>query len=249
MDLPPVSLLKIGNDTWSEFFDSFESGLANTNCQWILLQYPTTHEYTGGKHDFDPKQTIASRLFSHRRWALVYWDDDALVYLRRDELEKSPKPLRVWSRFNPVTRETPQNGEELKHIIAELKDHDNTTPNCLRSKTSLGIALLDDGQTTSAAEKFGETIHMEWANDNTYLNYVLTLAQMGRGTKALEIAEEGLRRYPKSVGLLDMKAWLYKASGRIEEAIQVMEQAAKLGPPDPKRDQELDRLRNLLKSS
>jgi tetratricopeptide (TPR) repeat protein len=91
------------------------------NIKAVLIKYPAMadlYKEIGGS-DVDPA-------FPNRDWALVYWDDEALVYLKRggeyneiiaqDEYTfvKPAKELNIF-------RSEPNNSTQLDNIIAELK--------------------------------------------------------------------------------------------------------------------------------
>ncbi len=157
----------------------------------ILIDYSRPYYY--GMETSEPIFAPSS----HPRWALVYWDDISLLYLRRGEKYSGlisrdeythVKPEMPFSTF----MEAPRDEEERVLLIEELKRNIKETDS-VRARVFLGYVYYEDGSLDIAHECLSEAISM--APKYADAHYALGVLYLKRGN--LDMSEIHLNRYIK----------------------------------------------------
>jgi tetratricopeptide (TPR) repeat protein len=169
----------------------------------------------------------ADRGLTSSGWALVYWDDIALVYLKR-----SSGWGAVISR-DEYRRVRPANGlpafwrgiadkATLPGILAELRRNVAETGSS-RGLMLLGFALLQDGKADAALEVFARVSDPERRLD-VLQGQALAWQQKGDKARVLEAYERAVAVQEDALTLYSLGATLIEA-GRAREAIRPLERA------------------------
>jgi len=165
-------------------------------------------------------------------WALVYWDDVALVYLRR-----SPRWAEVIAR-DEYSSVRPANGlpalwrsladkAAVPAIRAELERNIAQTGSA-RGRTFLGFALLQEGKADEALETFARVRDPERRLD-VLQGEALAWQQKGDKARAIEAYERAVAVQEDALTLYGLGAALIEA-GRASEAIRPLERARAKNP-------------------
>jgi tetratricopeptide (TPR) repeat protein len=165
-------------------------------------------------------------------WALVYWDDFALVYLKR-----SPAWANVIER-DEYRRVHPANGlpafwrslgdkAALPEIRAEL-ERNVAESGSARGLTLLGFALLQDGRADAALETFARVRDPERRLD-VLQGQALAWQQKGDAARAILAYENAVAVQEDALTLYGLGAALIGA-GRAREAIRPLERARVMNP-------------------
>lgn len=165
-------------------------------------------------------------------WALVYWDDFALVYRTR-----SPRWDAVISR-DEYRRVHPANGlpafwrslgdkAALPGFLAELQRNVAETGSA-RGLTLLGFALLQEGKPDAALEALARAREPERRLD-VLLGQALAWQQKGAKARAIAASERAVAVQEDALTLYGLGAALVEA-GRAKEAIRPLERARGKNP-------------------
>lgn len=165
-------------------------------------------------------------------WALVYWDDFALVYLKR-----SPRWAEVIRR-DEYRRVRPANGlpafwrgladkAAMPEIHAEL-DRNVAETGSARGRIFLGFALLQEGKANAALETFASVRDSERRLD-VLQGQALAWQQKGDRARAIEAYERAVAVQEDALTLYGLGATLVEA-GRARDAIRPLERAREKNP-------------------
>ena len=165
-------------------------------------------------------------------WALVYWDDFALVYLRR-----SPRWQAVIAP-DEYRRVRPANGlpafwrslgdkAALPGILAELQRNAAETGSA-RGLTLLGFALVQEGKADAALEVFGRVSDRDRRLD-VLQGQALAWQQKGDKARVIEAYERAVAVQEDALTLYGLGAALVDA-GRARDAVRPLERARGKNP-------------------
>ncbi|MCZ6694935.1 MAG: hypothetical protein O7A63_00205 [Acidobacteria bacterium] len=95
---------------------SWEALLSKHDIDSALLRYPGTLQkviYAGeeGRPPTVGERAFSAAFFHRERWALVYWDDDAMIYLRRAPKHRSVIARLEYRALHP---------DDWRHAVAEV---------------------------------------------------------------------------------------------------------------------------------
>jgi hypothetical protein len=143
--------------------------------------------------DYRDASPIARRVLGHPDWALVYWDDSAMVLVRRAgphgrQTARESRMVRPWDR-SLAFLEAPR--AQLVRMRAELGRKLDEDPASSRAAALLGIVLLKLGEPAQAVDLLQS--HLRRRRESSWVRLVLAQALMscGRPAEALE-ALQGL---------------------------------------------------------
>lgn len=165
-------------------------------------------------------------------WALVYWDDFALVYLRR-----SPRWAAVIAR-DEYRSIRPANGLPAlwrsladKAVVPEIRaelERNIAQTGSARGRTFLGFALLQEGKADQALETFARVREPERRLD-VLQGQALAWQQMGDRARAIDAYERAIGIQEDALTLYGLGAALLEA-GRTRDAIRPLERARQKDP-------------------
>ena len=165
-------------------------------------------------------------------WALVYWDDFALVYLRRS-LRWEPIIARdEYRRLHPANGlpafwRSLADKAAAPEIKAELERNVSQTSSA-RGRTLLGFALLQEGKADAALEAFGSVRDPERRLD-VLQGQALAWQQKGDKARGVETYERAVAVQEDALTLYGLGAALIDA-GRAKDAIRPLERAREKNP-------------------
>jgi hypothetical protein len=141
--------------------------------------------------DYPDENPIALRLREDPGWALVYWDDSAMVLVKRDGPGRRLLPLE-WRLVRPWDRSLrflDRTGADLPLLRAELGRKLDEDPRCARAAALYGTLLLKLGQARPAAifvQRF-----LKSQKESEWVRVVLAQALLtdGRAREALDALE------------------------------------------------------------
>jgi tetratricopeptide (TPR) repeat protein len=165
-------------------------------------------------------------------WALVYWDDFALVYLKRsgpwaevisrDEYRRvhPANSLPAFWRSLADKAALPEIREELERNVQETSS--------ARGLTLLGFALLQDGRADTALETFARVRDPDRRLD-VLQGQALAWQQKGDASRAIVAYENAVALQEDALTLYGLGAALV-AAGRAPDAIRPLERALARNP-------------------
>jgi len=165
-------------------------------------------------------------------WALVYWDDFALVYLKRSSRWEAVIARDEYRRVHPANGlpafwRSLTDKAAIPEIQAELERNVAQTGSD-RGRTLLGFALLQQGKVDAALDVFGDVRDPERRLD-VLQGQAIAWQQKGDKARAIEayeravsVQEDALTLYGLGVALID--------AGRNKDAIRALERAREKNP-------------------
>jgi predicted Zn-dependent protease len=117
--------------------------------------------------------------------------------------------------------------------IRELREAARLDPRRRDAAKLLASELVGQKQYAEAIRYLTPLVAAQPGDEETYL--LLTQAYYDRGEagdneRAIDAADQGLKRYPRSAGLMTSKALALREVGRLAEAQKLLEQALRLHP-------------------
>ncbi len=163
-------------------------------------------------------------------WALVYWDDFALVYLKRSPAWADVIERDEYRRVHPANSlaafwRSLGDKATLSEIRAELERNVAETGSA-RGLTLLGFALLQDGRADAALETFARVRDPERRLD-VMQGQALAWQQKGDAARALLAYENAVAVQEDALTLYGLGAALVGA-GRARDAIRPLERARRM---------------------
>jgi len=165
-------------------------------------------------------------------WALVYWDDFALVYLKRGArwnavISRDEYVLVHPANGLPAFWRSLDDKAALVAILAELQRNVAETGSA-RGLTLLGFALLRDGKVDAALDAFARVRDPERRLD-VLQGQALAWQQKGDTARAIEAYERAVAVQEDALTLYGLGAALVQA-GRARDAIRPLERARGKNP-------------------
>lgn len=165
-------------------------------------------------------------------WALVYWDDFALVYLKRSSRWDAVIARDEYRRVRPANG-LPAFWRSLsdKAVIPEIEvelERNITLTSSARGRTLLGFTLLQEGRTDAALEAFRSVRDPERRLD-VLQGEALVWQQKGDTARAIETYERAVAVQEDALTLYGLGATLLEA-GRASDAIRPLERAREQSP-------------------
>jgi tetratricopeptide (TPR) repeat protein len=167
---------------------------------------PETWERLDARWDFDYALVgnspgyAAAVLDSSPRWALVFWDDAALVYLKRTPANAALIRRDSYRRLQP-------NQLTFAYLAEDLRD---------RRKAAEILAELD--RSVAGSE----------LNVNAAQMRAFVLAETGRPEDAVRDLQGVIRRFPRKPGPYMSLGWFHERAGRLLAARQVYEEGVRM---------------------
>ena len=176
----------------------------------------------------DEPPELARQLFADPAWALVAFNDEALLFL-----ERTPANLEVIAR-NEFRMVWPGAAglaaDQMTNALAEVRRALARSPECWFASAAAVSIFMGTGDYAAAAERLGWMIRQRGARDFHRLEYGRALYKLGR----LAEAETVLRRLKRSRDVA-AEAWFLRHSiakdlGRRAEASECLNRALELDP-------------------
>ncbi len=166
------------------------------------------------------------------RWALVYWDDFALVYLRRSSPWDAVIARDEYRRLHPANGlpafwRLLADKAAVPEIQRELERNVSQTGSA-RGRTLLGFALLQEGKADAALQTFGSVRDPERRLD-VLQGQALAWQQKGDKARVIETYERAVAVQEDALTLYGLGAALMDA-GRVKDAIRPLERAREKNP-------------------
>lgn len=195
----------------------------------VLLQYPI--DSTGASRlNYD-----RDSLFSHPDWALVYWDDVSLLYLRRGGPYDSVIKRDEYKFIKPANNIEGMKGilhdiDYRNNVVRELKKSVAETGS-LKAMTFLGYVYNEAGLYGQAIDSYNNVINRGTSKELQAAYYGIAYSYA-----KLNNIPESLHFYKKALGLgesagLHYKVGLaYESLNDIREAVRHFEKAVAIDP-------------------
>ena len=143
---------------------------------------------------------VTAVLDASPQWALVFWDDAALVYLKR----------------------TPANAALIRRDAYHL-----LKPNQL-TFAYLADDLRDRRQAAAVLAELDRSVQGSDRNVNACQMRAYVLAELGRAADAIRDLQDVIRRFPRKPGPYMSLGWFHERAGRLLAARQVYEEGIRI---------------------
>jgi tetratricopeptide (TPR) repeat protein len=143
---------------------------------------------------------VAEVLDASSQWALVFWDDAALVYLRRTPANAALIRRDAYQLLKP-------NQSTFAYLTEDLRD---------RRKAAAVLAELD------------RSIRGSELNVNAFQMRAYVLAELGRTADAVRDLQDVIRRFPRKPGPYMSLGWFHERAGRLLAARQVYAEGVRI---------------------
>ena len=161
---------------------------------FAVLNYPVTQPAS-------PDMSLDNVAFGRSDWALVYFDDLAIIYVRRNgkndsvlrEREiKTVRPLQLSVYLNDIVRDPDRTDAFLREMNANLRRH----PESFRAHALLGIFAMKRGPRfwEQGIEQFKRTLAINPEFEPAYSNLHTLYLALGRAREAADIAKKAPAR-------------------------------------------------------
>jgi len=167
------------------FYFRPEEYLEKYGIEYCILSYPSRSDITKDLHKY---------LFRNPGWALVYWDDVSLIYLKRSALYAGVISRYGYKAFNPVFNEECLAGGDNKKIYEEISRTAGQDPARAKPHFFLGNQYFRRGTRQGYLEAAGEYRRAIGASPKyalAYLNLGITCIKLGDDAAAEEWLKKG----------------------------------------------------------
>jgi len=187
-----------------DFYQSHQRA-QNYPGEWKDLQKRYDFDIAFLRHLFSGTERLVKYLYNSKEWALVYYDESSVVFLR----------------------DTPENKAAIEKFRIGFSDK-----KIGKSEEVLSVANFFEkiGEVRLAEQVYDKLLEanpkfLEPAN-----NLVAIYINSGRFDQALEVLDKFLQYYPESAELYCNKGIVYLRMGKKEEGLLMLEKSAKLNP-------------------
>lgn len=149
---------------------------------------------------------ISALLNTDPDWALVFWDDDSQVFVRRDGVNDEIISLLEAKFATPYLRD-PYPKDKIDLALEEYERIDKISKSA-RTSNAIGFIMLSKGEFDSAYERFEEAISMDPTFESPYMN----LAELAQKEGNIDAAV-GL--YRKALSLAPDRGLIYIRLGEL----------------------------------
>ncbi|MCA9751691.1 MAG: tetratricopeptide repeat protein, partial [Gemmatimonadetes bacterium] len=187
----------------------------------------------GGQSD----DGIGNALWDSPAWGLVYWDDQVLIYLKRDGPERNREVLATWEfdAFNPRRPSSVNDlrDEDLKSAETELARLVEWNPESFLLRWTLAAAWAGLGRGEDAADAFAQLADRKEAKGNTAFRASRAQAELvvGRRDRWAELLQAA-GRDPADPSEKFRAAMFLARAGRTEPAIEEYREVLAANPRD-----------------
>jgi len=189
---------------------------------WLFLPYAKTSQ----TEDFD---RFNKKIISTGGWALVFWDDACLVYVRRAEKYKNMIDRYSYQYVNPAV---PDFSLEPKLFLGELTRRIAEDTTLLMPHTLAGNYFFYHNDAKMAEREFQKVIKIDPYNAMMYNNLGNAYLRQGRVGEAVESYKKAVK-IDVNLGLAYTNwGYLMEAKGDTKEAIRLYTIATKVTPGD-----------------
>lgn len=166
--------------------------VARYGIDFAILRYPESPPSS-------PERSVEVLAFSRQEWALIYFDEVAAIYARRnglnDELIRKSEirmvqPLQLSSYLDEIARDPMRMRQFLAEIQANLEQH----PSSFRNHFTLGMLAVKRGpdHLGEALREFERTIEINPDFAPAYVNLGSIYRHLGRNREAEKVLKKAL---------------------------------------------------------
>jgi len=213
-------------------------------CEAVLLPYRP-----GGLVD-----PLPSLLFDSSEWCLVYWDDLAVLFVRKGLLERERKTDIQISHANPVWLQIPSglSDEERYLVEKDLLCVIERLPSCQHARLLLADCFRTQGHASDGIQILQSLCSEPGVSFTCFAQLGAALLSEGRTTEAVIFFTEATHRFPREPAAFLNLAQLLMASGDLSGARRAAQNSLNLAPDDQSALQVLasieERLGNVAES-
>jgi tetratricopeptide (TPR) repeat protein len=216
----------VGTEVLNDFFRIYGGRLElldRYGIDWIYLPY-------GRAGQVDAFNRLNRLIRASGQWALVYWDDASLIYVRRAEKYSPVIKQHEYRYVNPAIFDfSPLPREYLGELKRKLAEE----PGALMPRIMAGNYFFYNGDAAMAEREFEKVLESDPDNAVVHNNLGNTYLRQGR-------VKEAMASYKKSVKIdvnlgLAYCNWGYalEAVGEVKQAVKLYNIATKVTPGDP----------------
>lgn len=200
-----------GETPWKDLLDRYRVNLA-------LIDY-------SGKHS---RPNLRDKLWEDGDWRLIYWDDDAMLYIRN-----LPQYQALIDRFeyhflNPDGERI--DTERIEQVIEELKRKLEGDPSSFLAHHLLGMAYGEEGKLDLAIAEFREALRLNPDEAAIHSNLAVAYFKKGLLNEAIQEFRKALDLNPDSAEIRFNLAQAYLEANMPEKAKIEFKKALKIKP-------------------
>jgi tetratricopeptide (TPR) repeat protein len=143
-------------------------------------------------------------------WSLVFWDDQAEIYVRRDS--QNTAILRAWAAHVATPYENSPYLAGQEETAQKEYMHMVTVADSARSRNALGVISLRLGNISQAETEFAQAVRLNPLFDSPYLNLGEIAASRGDLPQAVQYYEKALEIAPERLFAYARLGQLYRDS-------------------------------------
>lgn len=200
-----------GEPAWKDLLDRYKVNLA-------LIDY-------SGKHS---RPNLRDRLYESRDWRLVYWDDDAMLYIRNLPQYQELINKLEYRFLNPDGERIDE--ERIKEVLRELKRKLRENPSSFLAHHFLGMAYGEKGKLDLAIEEFKKALKLNPDEATIHSNLAVAYFKKGLSNEAIQEFQEALALNPDSAEIHFNLAHAYLEANMPKEAKVEFKKALKIKP-------------------
>jgi hypothetical protein len=216
----------MGTEVLDDFFRIYGGRLElldRYGVDWIFLPY-------GRSGQVDAFNRLNGLIRASGRWALVYWDDASLIYVRRAEKYSSVIRQYEYRYVNPAVFDfSPPPREYLNELERKLAEE----PGALMPRIMAGNYFFYNGDAAMAEREFRQVLESDPDNAVVHNNLGNAYLRQGRLKEAMASYKKAVQ-YDVNLGLAYCN-WGYalEALGDVKQAVKLYNIATKVTPGDP----------------
>ncbi len=237
---PEIKIFQDGrNLTFKNVYRSFRKHLDNPGKLFDEL-FPVEMAFV----NYQPREfpQIIAYFSEHPQWALVWWDDVTMLFLKRTERFAEIIERNEFMIVNKYEPEQLQSPDRLGKYLEELERAGKNAPSSKRIHYYKGRTLLKLNQPQKALEQL-EAAASKYDRSGTYHFYkTFALMMLQRTKEASESIDAAASLSPDKPFIWMAKADIEIKTGRIGEALDALKKARDLQPQNERINQMIEQL-------
>jgi len=180
------------------------------------------------------RQLLPELLHASPDWALAYWDETSLVYLRRSAAN-APVIAQVGEyRYRPDRKDLFQNvtPDQTAAIAKELYRKLERDPDCYAARMLIAEYHERRGEPETAARQYEAIVRQRPYIGAAWLGLARAFLRMKEYDRAEQAAQNALERHASKGEALRILGNVYHVRGRFKEAVRAYREAARAAPGD-----------------
>ncbi|MEW6685220.1 MAG: tetratricopeptide repeat protein [Candidatus Edwardsbacteria bacterium] len=198
-----------------------EERIEEYKIDFFLLSYPTREMIRKNLHHL---------LNNSNKYALVYWDDVSLLYLRRANIYKDLISKYEYPKLNPVTMESGRT--PVDSLFPEAKRRVKEDTSCAVAYTILARLYEKKGEIREAIFNYAKAISKNPYKSGFHNNLANCYYKSGNYSQAIISYKNALKLDPQIIEAYGNLGYTYETIGDYKNAIKFYKRSLKVFPLD-----------------